>query len=74
MVLELSRKLLMIYQVPASPMSENQNEKRNLEKAQHDQDNPGAAESNPNTAGPAENLRGQAAKAENKTEGSKEPA
>ena len=61
-------------------MDENNNEvnntqkQRNLDKAQRDQDNPGAATSDPQTTGPAENLREQAAKAENKDESSREPA
>ena len=56
-----------------SNMSENKNE-RKLDNAQHDQDNVGAAASSPETAGPAENLREKAAKAEDKAEGSREPA
>jgi hypothetical protein len=47
---------------------------KKLDDAQHDQDNPGAAESRPDTDGPAENLRDAAAKAEDKSEGSREPA
>jgi hypothetical protein len=54
-------------------MSENKNEKK-LDNAQHDQDNVGAAASNPDTAGPAENLRDKAAKAEDKSQDSREPA
>ena len=54
-------------------MSENKNEKK-LDDAQRDQDDVGAAESNPQTSGPAENLREKAAKAENKSEDSREPA
>jgi hypothetical protein len=54
-------------------MSENKNEKK-LDNAQQDQDNVGAAASNPKTTGPAENLRDKAAKAEEKQEGSREPA
>ena len=54
-------------------MSENKNEKK-LDSAQHDQDNVGAAASNPDTAGPAENLRDKAAKAEDKSQDSREPA
>ena len=53
---------------------EDKKDKRNLDAAQRDQDNPGPAESNPETTGPAENLRDQAAKAEDKSEGSEEPA
>ena len=65
--------LITVY-VQLFPMSQNENNKRNLDKAQNDQDEPGSAGSNPDTAGPAENLRNQAAKSENKQEGSKEPA
>jgi len=54
-------------------MSENKNEKK-LNEAQHDQDNVGAAASSPDTAGPAENLREKAAKAEDKSQESREPA
>ena len=54
-------------------MSENKNEKK-LDDAQHDQDNVGAAASNPDTTGPAENLREKAAKAEDKSQDSREPA
>ncbi|HKU50041.1 MAG TPA: hypothetical protein VJP79_08830 [Nitrososphaera sp.] len=54
--------------------NQNKDEKRSLDAAQRDQDNPGAAESNPKTSGPAENLREKAAKAEDKSEGSREPA
>ena len=54
--------------------NQNKDEKRSLDAAQRDQDNPGAAESNPQTSGPAENLREKAAKAEDKSEGSREPA
>ena len=52
----------------------NNDEKRNLDAAQRDQDKTGAAGSNPQTSGPAENLRHKAAKAEDKSEGSREPA
>lgn len=57
-----------------SHFEENKSDKRKLDVAQRDQDTPGAAESNPQTNGPAENLRQQAAKAEDKSEGSREPA
>jgi len=52
----------------------NNNNERKLDNAQQDQDNVGAAGSNPDTSGPAENLREAAAKAEDKSESSKEPA
>ena len=59
-------------------MSENEfnknNNERKLDAAQKDQDNVGAAASNPSTSGPAENVREAAAKAENKSEDSREPA
>jgi hypothetical protein len=54
-------------------MSETKNEKK-LDKAQNDQDDVGAAANNPETTGPAENLRDKAAKAEEKSQGSREPA
>jgi hypothetical protein len=53
--------------------NENNNEKK-LANAQNDQDNVGAAASNPDTSRPAENLREAAAKAEDKSESSREPA
>jgi hypothetical protein len=43
-----------------------------LENAQEDQDRVGAASTDPETTGPAENLRDKAAKAEDKSEGSKD--
>ena len=52
----------------------NNNNERKLDDAQQDQDNVGAAASNPNTSGPAENVREAAAKAEDKSEDSREPA
>ena len=76
--LEFSLNTLLIsivsWIIEMSHFEENKNEKRNLDAAQRDQDNPGAAESNPQTNGPAENLREKAAKAEDKSEGSREPA
>lgn len=48
--------------------------KKELEKAQNDQEKVGSASSNPQTTGPAENLREKAAKAEDKGEKSKGPA
>jgi len=54
-------------------MSENK-EERNLDKAQSNQNKVGDAAANPDTAGPAENLREKAAEANNKDEGSREPA
>jgi hypothetical protein len=54
-------------------MSESKNEKK-LEKAQNDQEEVGAAARDPETTGPAENLRDKAAKAEEKSQDSKEPA
>lgn len=57
-----------------SNIEEHKNQKRNLEAAQRDQDDPGAAESNPKTTGPAENLREQALKAKDESDGSEEPA
>jgi hypothetical protein len=61
-----------IVNIEMSHFEENKNE-RNIDAAQRDQDNPSAAESNPQTNGPAENLREKAAKAEDKSEGSREP-
>lgn len=64
-------------------MSDNENKynrndktqnKDQLENAQEDQEKVGAASSNPETTGPAENLREKAAKAEDKSEGSREAA
>jgi hypothetical protein len=56
-------------------MSNNQNEERNLEKAQRNQDKPGDASSEPQTTGPAENLREKAAEMnDSDEEKSKEPA
>jgi len=57
-----------------SEVNKNNNNERKLDNAQQDQDNVGAAGSNPDTSGPAENLREAAAKAEDKSESSKEPA
>ena len=48
---------------------------RKLDNAQQDQDNDvGPAASNPQTSGPTEKVRDAAAKAEDKPEGSREPA
>lgn len=53
----------------------NKNQKeRELERAQNDQERTGSAGSSPDTSGPAENLREKAAKAEDKSQGSREPA
>lgn len=57
----------------SSNSNKNQKE-RELERAQNDQERTGSAGSNPDTAGPAENLREKAAKAEDKSQGSREPA
>ena len=46
----------------------------NLEKAQKNQKQVGAAESDPETTGPADNLREEAAEAVDEEEGSSEPA
>jgi len=54
--------------------NKNNNNERKLDAAQQDQDNVGAAASNPNTNGPSENVREAAAKAEDKSEDSREPA
>lgn len=55
-------------------MSEHKNNERKLDNAQQDQDNVGAAGSSPETSGPAENLRDGAAKAEDNSQGPREPA
>ncbi len=52
----------------------NKNQEKKLDDAQQDQEKVGAAASNPDTSGPAENLRNAAAKAEDKSEDSREPA
>lgn len=44
-----------------------------LENAQEDQERIGAALTDPETTGPAENLRDKAAKAEDKSESSRDP-
>lgn len=51
----------------------DQNEERNLEKAQRNQNKAGEAGSNPQTTGPAENLRDKAAKMNDEDE-TREPA
>jgi hypothetical protein len=56
-------------------MSNNQDEERNLEKAQQSQNRPGDAASDPQTTGPAENLREKAAEMNDSDEDkSEEPA
>jgi hypothetical protein len=57
-----------------SDFDKNKNQEKKLDDAQRDQDKVGAAASNPDTSGPAENLRNAAAKAEDKSEDSREPA
>jgi hypothetical protein len=54
-------------------MSENKKEKQ-LENAQNDQDEVGAAAEKPETSGPAENVREKAAKTEEKSQDAREPA
>jgi hypothetical protein len=57
-----------------SSSKENHQKERQLENAQNDQERAGMAGSNPETAGPSENLREKAAKAEDKSQESREPA
>jgi len=53
----------------------DQNEEKNLERAQRDQNKVGDAASNPKTTGPAENLREKAAEMnETDEDESREPA
>jgi hypothetical protein len=54
--------------------NKNRPDERQLDDAQQDQDEVGAAASNPETSGPAENLRDKASKAEDKSQGSRELA
>ena len=63
-------------------MSENENKysrkdgstsESQLENAQEEQERVGAASTDPETTGPAENLRDKAAKAEDKSESSRDP-
>jgi hypothetical protein len=58
-----------------SEFDKNKNQEKKLDDAQSDQqDKVGAAASNPTTSGPAEDLREAAAKAEDKSDDSREPA
>jgi hypothetical protein len=54
--------------------SKNRSDEGQLDNAQQDQEEVGAAGANPQTSGPAENLRDKAAKTEDKSQDSREPA
>ena len=57
-----------------STMSDNNEGNENIESAQKNQKQVGAAEDNPETTGPAENLREEAAEMVDEDEESNEPA